>query len=647
MGIFTKTSGEREAILKRGTNLSRPSIGVALDSVSKSRSCEETNSVSTAGSNGPRKTRYRLRRTFFKRTKVPRKPRFQKLGDQGPSPSNGYIPPPALSSDGQLSNQHVPQPVNAPKTPFSSHSPLVSMGGSNKKKKMGNASAARRLGQEFQRIESTDSTNENGYEPPNFNFETNRAKQEPQTPSEQSFDVRSNLDHSSHENWKAEVVSLASKQPKEQNEVREGTEFSQFVFDPNFRVIEKIAVEHSDPGTSDFSDFVVAAAKLNSSMSLDRNKKMAIRSARKQTVVGSMPLKPPTPTPLPPPSFDCQSHHSSENNSSSDSQGYPLFSARNLALSQQEYVPLKTITTLSSESVLSNISVANATVTTAMENSFPGGDMFHGGSPHSDPFKISGFLSDSQEWIPPPNHHENKIPAEKSTEVEADALIRSIMKASSRDREVQSHKPDPSPRGIPDSLDGKYQKDLASNHFQPEEVPKSSSDSILELPQSRKMSIGPQKKPPMGVPNNAILGSMLFRQTFSEEGESQYSSSRAKTIQEESGEDSDESDADSNMGHPMIPPNILTDKDAQDAVSGVTDDTCEVYKNGRSNKLSSWNKQAQNVLNQWRNTTKELKTRDPDSHRLEPSSLLMDCVADEGQRRTRQHLNEHLNMFSA
>lgn len=180
-----------------------------------------------------------------------------------------------------------------------------------------------------------------------------------------------------------------------------------------------------------------------------------------------------------------------------------------------------------------------------------------------------------------------------------DGLIASIRKSARNEKridpEAEPIKRDPSPR----------------------EVKPSNSDSVVEYSRGNSMSYSPQKAPPKAVPTNAILGSMLFRQTqsiFTTDEESKHNKAALK--RNESREDNDYSQR-RDDGNYKVPHSVHADDAAESIVSSVTEEASSFYQKNFGGGSVHWNKQAQNVLNHY-NVRKTLQARDTNAlHKLQ------------------------------
>jgi hypothetical protein len=603
MGLFAKMKGDREAIIKRSTRSNGIPAAIQL------KDSEEENSVLQQ-----RKVTKRVRRVFFKR--APNKPTFRRFDNEtGPSPRHEYHPPAGFTSP---------------------HSTVVKKikkkgGGTPKLKQDPFNEHVEAPANQFQKIESTDSS-ANEYEPP------------------PAFGVAS---QKTDQTDLLTMTSLAS-----------GPEMHQFVFDSSYQKIEKVAIERSDPG--DFTDFIHAAARL-------------------KLPTPSKVLNPPKPLPTLTPPDNSKNRPASKAGSAkklSGSKRYPSISAETLLQQQRSFSattgPPKTISTSSDQSVMSNVSVANATITgDTTREVYPKGDFFHtlsGDDQSLDPFKAGAWLSDDSDdfmdWNKPPanndpffsdtkkkctrngNNNDNAFFSEPKRNVhngDDDALIRSIKKATTQDKKKQlqdqsNNKPDPSPGGsIRISSSDSFMDFPARRLEREKEIPQSTSEGGLDLftamrrqkkpPQSNAnldpfISIGPQKKPPKGVPNNAILGSMIFNQTFSTE-ESRSTGGWGSTKLNAS-EDEDDDDDVERAGFPSKIHATKHDGRAESTVSSVTDEASSFYQKN----FDAWGKQAQNVLNHW-HQAKVKESRNPNLYRADAPTNLLERVKE-----------EHLNMFS-
>lgn len=270
----------------------------------------------------------------------------------------------------------------------------------------------------------------------------------------------------------------------------------------------------------------------------------------------------------------------------------------------------------------STVSVANATFSNpahevhpfAATNSFLSADPFvmasdfniaNFSTDDSDPFHIGEVASEDSAWnvdskpFQDKKRHSNnpsQHQVKQATSMD-DSLIASIRKASSRnenskDPDGDSRKRDPSPQAVRASC----------------------SDSALEYSRDKPSGYGtgPHKNPPKAVPTNAILGSMLFRQTqsiYSAEEDSKSNISVAK--RKETSPDDDEGSSSPRDG--KVPRSVHADKAAESVVSSVTEEASTFYQKNFGGGSAHWNKQALNVLNHY-NVKKTLQVRDTNAH---------------------------------
>lgn len=552
MGFFPKKKGERTAILGIGTGRSHQ---LPIPTI-KLKDSEEENNYQPQ-----RRSTKRIRRNFFKR--APRKPVFRRLDEIGPSPRNEYQPP----------------------TGFTAHSPLVK----TKKRNHETTNDAKLPITQTQRTEaikmralskgSMDESSNEYIPPPDFGLSAQLTGQTASIKSVPSF--------------------LSAK-------TGEGQEFRQFVFDPEFKKIEKVAVERSDPGG--FVDFAQAASKmtpLRSTKKLRTSKSKTPADASKRSEL----LKEKLP----------------------DTQLFATISEENLALQQENEAknrhPPQAFVISSNQSVVSNVSVANATVTDLIEcHAFPTGHPFNSfpDDEASDPFKNGAWLSDESEccmsWNNDPFSSRNI-----TSPVMEDPLIESIKKAASSGRNNNddgSSKPDPSPKGSASSdsrrssAQYRLSNEIASNDF------KNDMGSFIK-----------EEKPPTCLPQNAILGSMIFRHAGSDsDGTGVWNSCKIPLL------DEDIEDDDDDVKVRGIPTSIIhaEKRDDKSSVSSVTDEASVFYQ-----KNLLWKQQAQSVLNQW-HQAKLRENRNPNTYRAD--------APQQGLNEDLQQLNiirEHLNMFSA
>lgn len=328
--------------------------------------------------------------------------------------------------------------------------------------------------------------------------------------------------------------------------------------------------------------------------------------------------------------------------------------ARSFAQSQKSAgPPPKTIMT-SNQSFASNVSVANASVMTFDEftqdhpffNKSGENDVYDGVFMDKDPFGETTYWGADMDPFSQSRDCEKEPSAGKSSDTES--LIDSIKRSTSRERQdadENSHKPDPSPRGVQksssDSHVSYWEKGaVAYTSFAvgpppppppPRKVdpePSSPEPSPREVNSDTQISywdngsvaysVGPQKAPPTG--QNAILASMLFRKTYP---------GKAPSKSPATNENEDHEDYDEQL--PDVPPSIMADETADSIVSSVTEEASSFYQ---KNFQSGWKAQAHNVLNNYHNARKVRNHNDSSNRSVE--SHCLERVEE-----------EHSNMFSA
>jgi hypothetical protein len=345
---------------------------------------------------------------------------------------------------------------------------------------------------------------------------------------------------------------------------------------------------------------------------------------------------------------------------------YPSLAAHSFAHSQKSAVrPPKTIMT-SDQSFASNNSRANATVMALEEftqdhpffNKSGGNDTYGGAFIDKDPFGEATYWGGDMDPFSQSRDSEKESSVGKSSD--AESLIDSIKRSASRgrqDADENSHKPDPSPRGVQkcnsDSHVSYWEKGaVAYTSFagrapppppppppprkvdpeptnpdieptSPEQSPREvNSDTQISYWENGSVaySVGPQKALPNGGQKNAILGSMLFRKTYPGKAPSETPAIK---------ETEDHDDQDEQL--PDVPPSILTDESAHSSVSSVTEEASSFYQ---KNFQSGWKTQAHNVLNNYHNARKVRPHNDSSNRSVE--SHYLERVEE-----------EHTNMFSA
>lgn len=470
-----------------------------------------------------------------------------------------------------------------------------------------------------------------------------------------------------------------------------GQNFKQIVFDENFKTIEKVDEKKSDPGTSDFSDFVKAASQLTKTLS-----KRDIQATPTKTQAPSMsnsvkkktPLKWPkldpsrlrdtpsyctpqrgrttttasssgnlessdwtesdqfqsgsvAPTSLPsrrtmhpsdkPPIVDenpptwygvsTQARHeggasfSVVSNQSSQLRRKDFHAAiqsksRSPVAVRSEprrrlYRQLDGSVGGSSGMSLANASFSEANFSTSNEpvkaparvNARESIDPFRIGS---DQQKIddNAWNANNMDHFSNLKQKDSKSITEKSSSVD-DGLIQSIRMASSRDTskgvDPETEKRDPSPKAVKISCSD------------------TSLDYNRKIPQS--YSPGPQKVPPKAVPTNAILGSMLFRQTLttasanSSQNNSQQSNKfTLKSTSTNKNDYGPARDDGSNISRSPIPQSVVANSETDTIVSSVTEQASAFYNKNLGGR-NNWSKQAQSILQNY-NARKSHQHRD-------------------------------------
>lgn len=177
-------------------------------------------------------------------------------------------------------------------------------------------------------------------------------------------------------------------------------------------------------------------------------------------------------------------------------------------------------------------------------------------------------------------------------------LIVAIQKASSkepRDPESGAAKPDPSPRGVPQTrsdseLEVKRQKEEIKHPF---------SDGLIQQEIKRSAQpdfVSPKRKIPSKqtiLSENAILGSMLFRQT--EATVPAPAPTRAPSGSSKKSKQDVALEGSSRIRFP-VPPSISTGTDpAASVVSSVTEDASSFYQKN----FQAWRSQASSALNNY------------------------------------------------
>jgi hypothetical protein len=325
--------------------------------------------------------------------------------------------------------------------------------------------------------------------------------------------------------------------------------------------------------------------------------------------------------------------------------------------------PPKTITT-SDQSVTSNVSTSNATFVSDVQEFSKNHPFFDededASSKNLDPFGETtywnAFMDPFSQRI---KDLEPKI--EKTSSSDTSSLIDSIKRNASKsalDPEENSYKPDPSPRGVkhsssdshvsywesgavrytgpvppppppPPPVPQSFEKTKSSREKKPSvsdisvtDIHESNSDTQISYWENGSVaySVGPQRNPPVGLPNNAVLGSMLFRHTHP----GKATTTTAPVLQAAEEDDADDA------ALAGFPPSILTAESAESAVSSVTEEASSFYQKN----FQGWKAQAHNVLNNYHKANKTRKTHPV--HHLVDSQMFLDPVEE-----------ENANMFNA
>jgi len=450
----------------------------------------------------------------------------------------------------------------------------------------------------------------------------------------------------------------------------DSNEFRQFVFGQDLRTIEKVVVERSDSGAGGDADiFRMAAVETVKQYavnkvfeSAEKNKKKPLR---KPTFASPASQISPSSEKKNAPASDASavSEGFSWNKFQQTNSG-PKASTAN-ANSLQRPPPPSTITTSTDFSVISTVSNTGATVLTdgskavnVMKHRFSGiKEEDNGGD--DDPFMISEVDAvDDSAW--------NVADADPFGPRD-DSLIMSIKKAASkepRDPDAGNAKPDPSPRGNPikSSIERvistpqrpeRMAKTMGKQHAEHKNKKKKNRDlsesssganrhgrvpppfstthpksntrsSILSadfqieeqenhLKSTASMTSSRSRssagKPPTAVPENAILASMLFRQTQS--GNDNEASHGKQSKQDKEKVVPDEPSRRDEGPPSVVPCSVSTAEAAESIVSSVTEEASAFYHKN----LQNWKNQANTVLNQYHKN----RNNHPDSYRATDS----------------------------
>jgi hypothetical protein len=207
-----------------------------------------------------------------------------------------------------------------------------------------------------------------------------------------------------------------------------------------------------------------------------------------------------------------------------------------------------------------------------------------------------------------------------------DGLIESIRQASLRQSTTQ--------RGIDPENEENYKYGKKSNneshgHPSNQMVRPSQSDSAIEYVQSSGYHHNASERQPQlkkknvtkGVPANAIIGSMLFRQTetyFTDEHSDKKRKSKDIPTKQQLPKKSPRSgggvDDDYDHNGMKVPRSVHADHAAKSDVSSVTEEASAFYIKNLLHQSSKWNESAQNILNQYNVQKKTLHARDTNAN---------------------------------
>ena len=446
-------------------------------------------------------------------------------------------------------------------------------------------------------------------EPPGDFFDVNRTK----SPSFEDFLPKESENEAKNER--------ADKDEFDDDKFEtDSNEFQQFVFDKNFKNIVKVVTERSDSGAGDNDIFRMAAVatvrqhtdyfgsplkgddkpmeSIPRGKSGTKPKPLKVCREKKQKTfkdvksTNDMKIKPHKPVSATWNAFP------SLKESMLGSQRFVAAPDNVPTLAMGGYPSYQEKSQPTDVSVFSTISNANATVSTGPKDesqkqrflSFDDDDVF------ADPF--SKNIMDDFAW------DVNTTPFEVREESGREAnetLIASIRNAASkekRDPDAGSFKPDPSPRGIMSSRSdsalemkkGSTKKMKKSPHKDKYDVSKSLSEGAYDERDDLQYTESTSKdaKSSSCVPENAILASMLFRQTQSNM-ETNISVPNKRKVKASVLLEKD---------HPIeVPPSIHASDETESNVSSVTEDASSFYQK----HFQSWKSQAHSVLNHYNN----------------------------------------------
>jgi len=211
-----------------------------------------------------------------------------------------------------------------------------------------------------------------------------------------------------------------------------------------------------------------------------------------------------------------------------------------------------------------------------------------------------------------------------------DGLIESIRKASTKatDPETDSRKRDPSPTTVrPSNSDGNIP--YSSIESKKEDCTQPTASTVEPRPASPEKNVtkaGSSTKPSMALPANAILGSMLFRQTLATQFMDSSSATKKQQQQQlqdenrtlplenqqqakESKSQASKSSLYSDEHSSQVPKSVDTNDGDQSIVSSVTQEASSFYERSYGGSSGAkWNRQVQNMLNQF-NARQALQSR--------------------------------------
>jgi len=305
---------------------------------------------------------------------------------------------------------------------------------------------------------------------------------------------------------------------------------------------------------------------------------------------------------------------------------YSISNINSLAKTSTQRPP-QTVTTATDFSTISTMSFTGATA----ENSLPNGNRRFGMFDEEDNDLIDPFRIGEADACNDSAWNVSHAPFQSPD----DSLIMSIRKATSKERfeprdPETNCKPDPSPRGEVIRDAGKVEhsdvltkkrvqvgtKSKVHNEKKKVEAPSTSDHSTKPTtekqipPKGASSSVKSAVKPPTSVPENAILASMLFRQTQAVLGsEASHQSKQSKTPAK--GAVLNEED----LKRFEVPHTVHGASVAESVVSSVTEEASAFY----TKNLQAWKNQANSVLNNYHNG-KFKKKHHPGSYRATPTT---------------------------